>query len=153
MRGLFCIFNVQSQVAFQANCPHGCPCLNYDCDNSEPDDDNSINGPIAIENFKLTSELEYSDNFNVSFEYKASTVPSNQNWHQIIIGKIEHIYAYGSFNHLKLISIIVKHRLTVIQELRCSVCITDYIILILLYGLAKKIIALPRNSLPINGTK
>lgn len=74
----------------QANCPLGCPCDNYDCDNngSEDDDAININGPISIEENNFISKFDYSDNFEVSFEYKASTIPNSSSWHEILIGKL-----------------------------------------------------------------
>ena len=33
------------------------------------------------------SNLEYGYNYELSFEYKASFVPSNGSWHQILLGK------------------------------------------------------------------
>lgn len=77
-------------IFIKANCPLGCPCDNYDCDNDESDDDVTINGPISVQEDNFMAKLDYSDNFEISFEYKASSLPSLQskrNWHQIIIGK------------------------------------------------------------------
>ena len=37
----------------------------------------SIDGPIAITQGNFITELEWSDNFDVSFEFKASWIPSD----------------------------------------------------------------------------
>jgi len=76
---------VHEDCPCQANCPHGCPCENYDCDNNGESDDEIINGPISIQPENFITELDYSDNFEVSFEYKAHSVPSKQSWHEMII--------------------------------------------------------------------
>ena len=47
----------------------------------------NINGPIRIQENNFISKLEYRNNFEVSFEFKASSIPSNQ-FHEIIIGKM-----------------------------------------------------------------
>ena len=49
--------------------------------------DEHLAGPISIARNNIISNLEYSDNFEVSFEYKASVVPSS-GWHQICIGTL-----------------------------------------------------------------
>ena len=49
------------------------------------DNETNIKGPISIEENNLVSQLEYSDNFEVSFEYKASAIPSSGSFHEIII--------------------------------------------------------------------
>ena len=46
-----------------------------------------IDGPIQIANKNFVSKLDYSDNFEVSFEFKLSTMPT-QIYHQILIGKL-----------------------------------------------------------------
>ena len=48
----------------------------------------TISSPITIAKYNLVSKLEYSTNFEVSFEYKASTVPTSGGWHQILVGKV-----------------------------------------------------------------
>ena len=46
-----------------------------------------IEGPISIAKNNLVSPLEYSDNFEMTFEYKASSIPSDGKWHEILAGK------------------------------------------------------------------
>ena len=55
---------------------------------SENKNEININGPITIREGNFISNLEYSDNFDVSFEYKASYVPTDRNWHEILVGKL-----------------------------------------------------------------
>ena len=43
---------------------------------------------ISIADTNFVSNLQYSENYELSFEYKASTVPSNGNWHQILLGNL-----------------------------------------------------------------
>ena len=43
-----------------------------------------INGTISIQENNLIAQLEYSDNFEVSFQFKAFSSPSY--WHEIIVG-------------------------------------------------------------------
>ena len=44
---------------------------------------------IPIAKNKFVSALDYSDNFEMSFEYQALTVPqSGDGWHQILLGKL-----------------------------------------------------------------
>ena len=50
-----------------------------------------INGTISIKENNLIAQLEYSDNFEVSFEFKAFSSPSY--WHEIIVGKFFDIQA------------------------------------------------------------
>ena len=90
---LHIFFNDENKWIIKANCPLGCPCENYDCDNSGSDDDDTINinGPITIQENNFISELEYRNDFEVSFEFKASSIPSNQ-FHEIIIGKMTFFY-------------------------------------------------------------
>ena len=71
---------------FKEKCPHGCPCDNYDCGGNESDDENIINGPIDIIENNFITELDYSLNYEVSFEFMVTTVPSN-NWHEFFVGK------------------------------------------------------------------
>ena len=47
----------------------------------------SLVNTIPIARNKLHSALEYSDNFEVSFEYQALTVPQS-GWHNILQGKL-----------------------------------------------------------------
>ena len=47
----------------------------------------TINGPISIAKNNFVSNLEYSGNYEVSFEFKAIIKPSNGYWHQILEGK------------------------------------------------------------------
>ena len=47
----------------------------------------TINGPISITENNLVSNLDYEDNFEVSFEYKASTLPG-AGWHEVLIGNV-----------------------------------------------------------------
>ena len=49
----------------------------------------NINGPITIREGNYIKQLDYSKNFEVSFEYKASYVPTNGVWHEILIGKLK----------------------------------------------------------------
>ena len=44
-------------------------------------------GPISIARNNFVSKLDYSNNFEVSFEYKASVVPTS-GWHHIISGSL-----------------------------------------------------------------
>ena len=46
-----------------------------------------IYGPISIERNNLMSKLNYSDDYEISFEYKASVIPSS-GWHQILSGSL-----------------------------------------------------------------
>ena len=66
-------------MTVKANCPIGCPCDNYDCENNGSDDGDAINinGPISFE----------ENNF-ISIEFKASSLPSESGWHEILIGKL-----------------------------------------------------------------
>ena len=48
----------------------------------------NINGPITIRESNYISSLDYSTSFEVSFEYKASYVPTNGIWNEILIGKL-----------------------------------------------------------------
>ena len=47
-----------------------------------------IPGPISIGKNQFLSKLDYSDNFEASFEYKASVAPSGNTWKQIILGSL-----------------------------------------------------------------
>ena len=51
-----------------------------------------IPGPISIGKNQFLTKLNYTDkfgdNFEASFEYKASAVPSGNSWHQIISGSL-----------------------------------------------------------------
>ena len=49
----------------------------------------NINGPITIREGNYIKQLDYSKNFEVSFEYKASYVPTNGVWHEILMGKLK----------------------------------------------------------------
>ena len=55
---------------------------------SENKNEININGPITIREGNFISNLDYSENFEVSFEYKASYVPTNGLWHEILAGKL-----------------------------------------------------------------
>ena len=47
----------------------------------------NIDGPIQIANKNFVTKLDYSDNFEASFEFKASSMPG-QDYHQILVGKL-----------------------------------------------------------------
>ena len=47
-----------------------------------------INGPISIASNKFLTKLVYSDNFEVSFEFKGHTVSDKVGAYQILIGKL-----------------------------------------------------------------
>ena len=47
-----------------------------------------IDGPIQIAKKNFVTKLDYSDNFEVSFEFKASSMPTNGVHHQILVGKL-----------------------------------------------------------------
>ena len=61
-----------------------CPCISGSANLNEF----KIPGPISIGRNQFVSELDYSDNFEASFEFKASTVPSGSTWQQIILGSL-----------------------------------------------------------------
>ena len=46
-----------------------------------------IEGPIRIAKNILVSKIDYSDNFEISFQFKASSIPS-RDWQEILIGKL-----------------------------------------------------------------
>ena len=77
-----------------------------------------INGTISIQENSLIAQLEYSDNFEVSFEFKAFSSPSY--WHEIIVGKFFDIQAQILIFNLNLTNKIhQKRRLMAILQMRC----------------------------------
>ena len=46
-----------------------------------------IDGPIQIAKNNFVSRLDYSDNFEFSFEFKASSIPG-KDYYQILLGKL-----------------------------------------------------------------
>ena len=59
----------------------------------------SIDGPIAITQGNFITKLAWSDNFDVSFEFKASWIPSDGSWHEIIEGKLIADFQKCILNH------------------------------------------------------
>ena len=53
----------------------------------ENDNEININGPITIAEANLISEIGYSDNLEVSFEYKALYVPNDSYIYNLLAGK------------------------------------------------------------------
>merc|ERR1719410_535844 len=51
----------------------------------------------SIARNKFHSALDYSDNFEMSFEYQALTVPQSGNWHQILIVKSSTSTLFGFY--------------------------------------------------------
>lgn len=48
-----------------------------------------LGGPISIGRDNLVSKLDYNDNYEISFEYKAFVVPSSTGrWYQILSGSL-----------------------------------------------------------------
>ena len=94
----------------------------------------SIDGPIAITQGNFITKLAWSENFDVSFEFKASWIPSDGSWHEIIEGKLISDFQ-NRFLSLKIRindrsnnSINVKKlRRPVIHQVECLPFITDSI--------------------------
>ena len=61
--------------------------LNTDSENTV-----RIDGPIQITKNNFVSKLDYSDNFEFSFEFKASSIPG-KDYYQILLGKLT-IFAF-----------------------------------------------------------
>ena len=61
-------------------CYHSCISV------SENGNETRIIGPVTIKDNNFVTAIHYSDNFEVSFEFKAFAIPSG-GWHQILIGK------------------------------------------------------------------
>ena len=86
-----------------------------------------INGPISIARNNFVSKLNYSDNFEVSFEYKASVVPRSE-WQQILSGSLINFFSHTNFSGLEwtglseLINQRSKLRRPVLLPISCSVC-------------------------------
>ena len=51
------------------------------------ENEKKIQGPIQIAKNILVSKIDYSDNFEVLFEFKASSMPIG-GWQQILIGNL-----------------------------------------------------------------
>ena len=89
-----------------------------------------IHGPITIARNNFVSKLDYSDNFEVSFEFKASVVPTN--WQQILTGSLTslffHALNFPGFN--ELINQFSKLRQPVLIPICCSVFTITYTIIL-----------------------
>ena len=93
-----------------------CLCISV----SENDNEIIINGTISIKENNLIAQLDYSDNFEVSFEFKAFSSPSY--WHEIIVGIFFDIQAQILVFNLNLKNKIhQKRRLMAILQMRCLV--------------------------------
>lgn len=69
-------------------CFNGPRCLNGSRISGFDEDKNEINGPISIAKSNFVTNVEYSDNFDMSFEFKATVVPASGSYHQIVMGKV-----------------------------------------------------------------
>ena len=68
-------FLLTNKFSIQINCPHGCPCENYDCDAND-DPDLIVNGPIQIKKNQVIGEIStYNLNHSFEFEFKSNRKP------------------------------------------------------------------------------
>ena len=80
-----------SEKFFKANCPHGCPCEHYNCENPDSDDpDLIIDEAFDIQrNQKIGEILSYEVNYSFEFELKVKR--SHSNCAQILQGNFKQL--------------------------------------------------------------
>lgn len=74
---------------FQVNCPHGCPCDNYDCD-GEDDPDLIVGDEIQIKRNQVIGEIPtYGLNHSFEFEIKSNrATQAGGHCGQVLVGCI-----------------------------------------------------------------
>ena len=80
-------------IFFQSNCPHGCPCENYDCENNESDSSLHFEkiGPFnASLNNKIGEITKYYNNFEFSMELKYGSIQERRQMLEGIVFEIIH---------------------------------------------------------------
>ena len=82
------IFDENMWHIFQSNCPHGCPCEYYDCENNGSDSSLHFEkiGPFnASLNNKIGEITKYYNNFEFSMELKYGSIQTRRQMLEVIV--------------------------------------------------------------------